>query len=186
MVEVTAFRRADGNGSRTSQLKKISAYMSKYLKYCDRMNIHGALVFDIDDTIVTENGNKTVRLDEIASIYDKYKHVFPTYLVTARREAGRNYTQNMLHKLGLDGYKELHLCPPEHEYDPGVFKWNMRRAIKKRHGKVLVACGDQPWDALPWPVPAHSRDLMRDGPSKGALVQCTPKSEVGVLLPSQY
>ena len=172
-------RRADSVGSVNGQRKELMEYLDRYLNHCLKNKIKGALVYDIDDTIIENSGKE---IPDVMKVYKKYAPHFDTYLVTARPAIARQETQKMLHKMNIP-YKGLYLLPVADEQDPGKFKYRMRCNFKKKYGRVLAAVGDQVWDALPHPVPREYNDL-KYGPRGGALVQCGPKEEVGVLLPS--
>jgi len=172
-------RRADSIGPVTNQRKELMDYLDRYLNHCLKNKHTGALVYDIDDTLIEADGKE---IPAVMKVYKKYAPHFDTYLVTARPAEARYETQKMLNKLDIP-YKGLYLLPVSDEKDPGEFKWRMRCNFKKKHGRVLAAIGDQVWDALPHPTPREYKDL-KYGPRGGALVQCGAKEEVGILLPS--
>ena len=169
--------RADAHGSRKKQRQDLMEYLDKYLRHCDRTKCKGALIFDIDDTLV-DHRERPIR--EVYDTYQKFRHRFPTYIVTARPSCYRKETEDMLRRNQIT-YDKLFLLPPREEHDPGLYKWRLRRQIAKKHGRVLAACGDQSWDALPWPPPRSLSSLVNN-PHNGALVR--NENEVGILLPS--
>lgn len=175
--------RADARGCETVQRRELMEYLNRYLNFCYRHGVDGALVFDIDDTLIFARSSRSI--PEVAHIFQKYSRVFPTYVVTARDEKYFAETERQLMSHGFDTYRRLFLLPRCDRDDPGKFKWRMRRLIKRQHGRILAAVGDQVWDAIPWPIPSSMRDLDQPGPRRGALLHIAPHYEVGVLLPSR-
>ena len=169
--------RADAKGTKTQQRKHLMEYLDRYLNHCKRTRRKGAMIFDIDDTLIDARDNL---IPEVVHIFNKFNTVFPTYILTARPSRGRASTERMLRNFNLK-YDKLIMLPPSEEDDPGLYKWKRRCRIAKMHDRVLVACGDQAWDALPWPAPVTLKYLVRN-PHNGALVR--NKNEIGVLLPS--
>ena len=178
--------RADCSGSRTKQLRELAAYLNRYLDHCVSMRWHGAVVFDIDDTLLTLQNDTSVEMPCFANIFRKFRHDLPLYLVTARREMGRVPTQRELAAHNLRGYRELRMAPNAMTSDFGRWKWQQRLEIARKHMRVLAAIGDQVWDAFPHPVPRSLQVYNVRGPRDGCLVRVTSRSEVGVLLPSLY
>lgn len=175
--------RADSRGTEAQQRRELMAYLDRYLRHCLRTGVHGALVFDIDDTLIFARSSSLI--PDVAAIYKKYSRHFPTYVVTARSNKWEAETAEQLHRHGLDGYRKLLLLPDADRADPGVFKWRSRCDIRRKHGRVLAAVGDQAWDATPWPIPDALADL--DAPSRrhGSLIHTAPIMEVGCLLPAR-
>ena len=171
------------HGDVSKQRSTLMRQLDFYLEECLRRKIRGALVFDIDETLIGEQTRRPIRA--VHALYDKYRTHFPTYLVSARGEDAYKYTVDELARHGIGGYRKLMLLPKREAHDPGAFKARARREIARKEGRVLAACGDQVWDALPWPVPSSLSDLDLRSPRGGAMVRWESGGEVGVLLPAK-
>lgn len=172
-------RIAVAEGACNAQRRSLMRYLHNYLSHCARRNIKGALVFDIDETLIDEQ-DRDIR--DVIQLYKRFRHTFPTYIITARPDRYRRYTKDQLERHHIDCYKRLFLLP--NDTHPGKFKWNTRKHIEAVEGRILATVGDQMWDVVPHPIDARFRS-MSNNPHRGALIQRSRQcGEVGVLLPS--
>lgn len=169
--------RLDMQGPPTKQRQRLMLLLDEYLRECLIRGRRGSLVFDIDDTLISENNGHTIRT--VLNLYNRYVGVFPIYLVSARSERDRQLTLDELEAKGVRGFRALRLLTPGDADDPGRFKARERRNI----GNVLATIGDQPWDVLPRRVPHEMKDLMQAAHTNGAFLRCRNSREVGALLP---
>lgn len=111
-----------------------------------------AAVFDIDATLV--DGNE--RLEAVCRLFHACRGMGVTpFLVTARSEEGRGFTENQMHKLGIVGYKRLFMHPPDVQCTTsgaGKVKLRGREKIKTHGYTVLLNAGDA-WHDHIHPIP---------------------------------
>lgn len=176
---------ASGRNPRIQRMQ-LMEYLDDYLEHCRRNSVSGALVWDIDDTLVENGRYEDYLIPETVAKYKKYETIFPTYIITARPASARFETLQMLRKNGIKGYQQLFLLPPSMERDPGEWKFRKRCAIERMNKRILATIGDQAWDAIRPDDLRHKR--LRDlkhGPHGGSLVHCRKHREVGIVLPAR-
>ena len=101
------------HGDVCKQRSTLMRQLDFYLEECLRRKIRGALVFDIDETLIGEQTRRPIRA--VHALYDKYRTHFPTYLVSARGEDAYKYTVDELARHGIGGYRKLMELPKRGE-----------------------------------------------------------------------
>ena len=138
----------------TAQRKYVADEAKKWLKQQLQKGIRGAVVFDIDDTLI--NGNEAVA-HGFEHMVDPFKWAsvhFPVEFVTARPEDDKAHVMGLLHsdkrRLCIH-WNHLHMMKTE-EYHSGEskfvkdFKWGKHKEFVKKYGVVLARLGDRLWD----------------------------------------
>ena len=122
-----------------------------WARTCHQNGRTGAIMFDIDDTLI--DGNECIKngFEAMKEFYEYASTLFPVYLVTARPDSEHDRVIRMLHRKGLPIPPDrLHMLP-EHLYDgPSQhvedFKWKKFCEMHVRHNGVLIRIGDRMWD----------------------------------------
>ena len=105
-------------------------------------NSNQAVVFDIDDTLISSNTYKP-----IPSILNLYNYCFTKgyhlYIITARPNTRRTiiHTLWQLKLHGITGFKIQ--FRPQFNLDVATYKLNARKSIPQT---VIMSVGDQRWD----------------------------------------
>ena len=89
-------------GRRVSDLRTYEARSAwVWLKACHKLGQTGAIVFDIDDTIL--NGKEKVAngFEHMRTLFRDAFSLFSVYIVTARPDDQHSYVMGMLTKLGF-------------------------------------------------------------------------------------
>jgi hypothetical protein len=114
----------------------------------DNMKIpnNAAIIFDIDDTLLYSHNKNPINSIIMLYNYSKMKGITP-YIITYRQKTPNNinYTINELNKIGVSGYNQLYLAPPN--IDPWTYKINIRKHITEKNGmNIIMSVGDSDWD----------------------------------------
>jgi predicted secreted acid phosphatase len=110
-----------------------------WLKLIKNPNIHQAVMFDIDDTLLTTSGKKIKSIIDLLNFAKRQG--FIVIIITAREEPGTNFTIKQLHENGIN-YDRLYLRPVGQ--DPYTFKTKLKEFIyKKYHFPFVMSIGDQ-------------------------------------------
>lgn len=125
-----------------------------WLRVQHRLGVQGAVVFDIDDTILNHNENVTQGFEEMHTLFREAFRLFVVYVVTARPRDQHGYVMKMLHSKGFClSPDRLFLLPTEHYGGPSrlveAFKWESVQAIQKSAGRIVARFGDKLWDVAP-------------------------------------
>ena len=123
-----------------------------WLRVMKRLGKRGAILFDIDDTII--DGNECVRygFEDMKELFTFASRHFPVYIVTARPDDQHGYVMSMLQKRGFSiPTDRMHMLPSE-EYGRSStyvekFKMDSYRKIFNEQRGVLARFGDKLWDA---------------------------------------
>lgn len=113
----------------------------------------GAIMLDIDDTLLNEYEKVTDGFEYMKQIYEYFWLDYIIHIVTARPDNDKPRVMALLQKLGMSiPVDRLHLLPAaQYESDDHVeytekFKWNCYKNIKDMYGKVVLRMGDKMWD----------------------------------------
>lgn len=152
---------------RAKQKSAMRAFVAKHgcawLRLQHARKATGAVMLDIDDTLIT--GNETVKhgFQFMKEMYDEASRLFPVHIVTARPDYDHARCLEMLHARGFHTPPDrVHMLPGV-LYDKGTardieeFKWNTFLCIARAHRGVVARFGDKMWDV------AHL-DTLRHGP----------------------
>lgn len=138
----------------TKELKRRFAAQNA-LTWCKYMHLNkssGAIMIDIDDTIMNRNQNSECDgFGIVHKFYDEVSLLFPVYVVTARPDDAHEYVIRMLRKKGFSLPPDRLYMLPRDMYDGPtrnveVFKWKAYLNIAKKHGGVVLRMGDMLWD----------------------------------------
>ena len=122
-----------------------------WLKTQHRIGAKGAVIFDIDDTILDHNENVVRGFEEMHTLFREAFRMFQVYVVTARPRDQHSYVMQMLDKKGFCLPPDrLYLLPTAHYGGPPElverFKWESAEIIRKEAGRVIGRFGDKLWD----------------------------------------
>lgn len=142
------------------KIKHAVSWATMWVRFKQSLNESGAIIFDIDDTLVDE------RERPIKPVVDLYRMCIdlklPCYIVTARPDTKKNRseTHKMLRTNDITNYKMLFMMPGDVEptvENIGAFKYNAREFIQTKMKKeILLNCGDQLTDHTKHPRLMHS------------------------------
>ena len=110
-------------------------------------NYGQAVVFDIDDTLITSDTNEIM-----SKTFNLFKYCvnkgYHVYIITARINTQRviNFTLQQLSSLGITGYKLIAFRDPN-DLNVARYKMNARRVIPQ---DIIMSVGDQEWDIGPY------------------------------------
>ena len=139
-----------------------------------------AAVFDIDDTLVRHDA----RVEEVCDIYEQCKILRITpFIITARSEKGRGYTEEQMQNIGITGYKRLFMHPTHERRDmdnAGRIKARHRDDIASHGFVVVFNAGDAVGDHFH--PPPHCTTVLRA--SDRAIVFVDDKGVVHLKLKS--
>ena len=156
---------------RAKVVSQATSFLRTWLRNecADRTACKPAVVFDIDDTLVSwypalstidfgwnSQLDATVKQDcltpkirSTAALVDEAKRRnIDVFLITGRNEPDRAVTVSCLAKLGLTGYKELILrAPDQKNLTAEAYKSSERKGIEQRGYRIALAIGDQVSDS---------------------------------------
>lgn len=123
-----------------------------WLKFCKQhLHCQGAIMVDIDDTLVDGNQNIKNGFEFMKLMMDDTSLNFPIHIVTARPLEQHKYVMRMLQdrKICIPPDR-LHMLP-SHLWGKGdahveKFKWETFVLISKLHKGVAARFGDRLWD----------------------------------------
>ena len=120
-----------------------------------------AAIFDVDYTLVADDR----RIEPVVNLFDTCKalHITP-FLITARSERGREYTEDQLRRLRISGQKRLLMHPENVRISHAGRQKLLHRERVTAHGyTVCLNAGDALHDHV-HPVPESVRsDARHDG-----------------------
>lgn len=156
---------------RAKVVNQATSFMRTWLRdqCADRAHCRPAVVFDIDDTLVSWypalstidfgwstdfgttviQGCLTPKIRSAAALFNEAKRrKVDIFLITGRPEADRAATVACLSELGLTGYRELILrAPDQTTLTAEAFKSSERKGIEQRGYRIALAIGDQVSDS---------------------------------------
>lgn len=152
----------------TPSLDQALKHVEKYLEAVRRAhpNAKLALVFDIDDTVLLDNGpsKRQTVLTGMRNLFHKARSLnFGLFFITARPDRGDNFshTKRQLQRTGFGDYTKLFLMPPQfraaNQYS--AFKYLMRHQIEKEGWQIVLNCGDSMHDLIVLPEVAANKSL---------------------------
>lgn len=156
-------------GNLKEKTSKLCEWASFWLKFKSLCGKQGAVVFDIDDTLVDGKENNII---PVVKVYRLALALgFLCYIVTARPESpsNRRYTREMLSKNGIANYQELYMMPSKLTptfQSISLYKFKMRTDISKQH-EILCNIGDMWTDHLKYPCKFN--ELQNRDVSEGAI-----------------
>ena len=170
--EITAYR---SSGQYVKDRSRVVAEATDFLhswlraQCADRRTCKPAVVFDIDDTLVSWYGLlssidfgwneqidamgkeqcRTPKIRSTAALFEETKREkIDIFLITGRDEPLRAATVACLAKLGLTGYRELILrAPDQADLTAEAYKSGARKGIEDRGYRIALAIGDQVSDS---------------------------------------
>lgn len=134
---------------------QLRAYVAQHARLWLRMQrargAKGAVMIDIDDTLIDGNENVVNGFEFMRELYDEASLSFPIHIVTARPDEEHANVMVMLRKRGFRVPPDrLHMLPT-HLYNRSSrhvvdFKWKCFLKIAQTHGGVVARFGDKLWD----------------------------------------
>lgn len=137
--------------TKTEQRQHLAEQALSWLHVQKMRGAHGALLYDIDDTII--DGNEAVQhgFQFMKTLYNEASLMYPIHIVTARPDDNHGVVMQMLQKKGFcippDRLHMLpaHLWGKDYKYVE-EFKWKCFVKIGALHGGVVARFGDKLWD----------------------------------------
>ena len=129
-----------------------------WLRMQHRRGARGAVMVDIDDTLIDGNEAVAHGFQFMHALYTEASLLFPVHVVTARPDDQHAHVMRLLQKRGFCIPPDrLHMLPA-HLYDRSSrhveeFKWRAFLKIAAEHNGVVARFGDRLWDV------AHLRSL---------------------------
>lgn len=125
-----------------------------------------AIVFDIDDTVLLDNGagKRQRALVAMKNLFSRARRLnYGIFFITARPDTRNisnpnvrenyNFTKTQLKRTGFGDFNDLFLMPPElraaHEFS--TFKRLMRHKIEEDGWTIVLNCGDSYHDLMALP-----------------------------------
>lgn len=131
-----------------------------WARFQHRRGARGAIMVDIDDTLINGHEHVANGFEEMRSFYVAASQLFPVHIVTARPDRDHAAVMKLLGSLGFCIPPDrLHMLPTKEYYAEDNydyverFKWKCYLAIGKAHGGVVLRFGDKLWDV------AHYKSL---------------------------
>ena len=150
-----------GTRSKREQRKFLANVALSWLSFWYESGKRGAVMVDIDDTLIDGRENVTYGFEFMKKLYDSLSYRYPIHIVTARPDDDHDNVMKMLNKKGFCIPPDrLHMLPAQHYGKSHTyvedFKFSCYQKILKKHGCVVARMGDKLWDV------AHM-DSMRGG-----------------------
>lgn len=134
-------------------LGEAAAWCDRWLELQAGLGGRPAAVFDIDATLVARDE----RIEEVCALLERCLALRITpFLVTARSEEGRGFTEEQMQRLGVRGYKRLFMHPAHVDCDvagAGRIKEQARTRIEEHGYTVCFNAGDAFHDHFHPPPP---------------------------------
>ena len=137
--------------SKTEQRMFVAYHAEQWVTYQHRRNSLGAVMVDIDDTLIDGNENVLHGFQYMKNLYEHIQTLFPLHVVTARPDEDHARVMRLLADRGFCIPPDrLHMLPTEHygkDYSyVETFKWNTYVKIGREHNGVVARFGDKLWD----------------------------------------
>lgn len=137
--------------TKTEMRQMIARIGMSWLRLQKQRGAKGAVMVDIDDTIIDGHENVLNGFEYMRDLYKECNILFPIHIVTAR--PNEEHT-NVLYMLSRKGFcippDRLHMLPTElyGKEDKYVieFKWRTFLRICEMHGGCVARFGDRLWD----------------------------------------
>lgn len=137
--------------TKTEIRKFIARHALLWIKTQHKRGARGAIMIDIDDTIIDSNENTKNGFEFMKELFHEVGLLFPIHIVTARPKDQHDNVMVMLREKGFFIPPDrLHMLSSE-EYGKDYsfverFKWRCFLKIAKDHDGVIARFGDKLWD----------------------------------------
>jgi hypothetical protein len=137
--------------TKTEQRMFVAYHAHNWLRYQFKNGCSGAVMIDIDDTLIDGNESVNNGFQYMKKLYNEAAVMFPLHIVTARPREDHHVVMKMLASRGFCLPPDrLHMLPTN-QYGKDTrfveeFKWNTCREISKLHHGVVARFGDKLWD----------------------------------------
>ena len=137
--------------SKTEKREFVAEHAFLYLSTQHRRGVRGAVMIDIDDTLIDRNEKLLHGFQQMKDMYDRISMLFPVHIVTARPDSDHDQAMRMLRGQGIViSPDRLHMLPAR-LYDRSTrhveeFKWECYKRMNKEHHGVVARLGDRLWD----------------------------------------
>ena len=137
--------------TKTEQRQLLAEMAISWLRVQKSRGACGAIMIDIDDTII--DGNESVQngFQFMQALYREASLMYPIHVVTARPDDNHELVMQMLQRKGFCVPPDrLHMLPAhlygkDHRHVED-FKWKCSVNIGAMHHGVVARFGDKPWD----------------------------------------
>lgn len=165
----------------TEQRRFLAEHALLWLRFQHKRKASGAVMIDIDDTILDGNQSRSSHgFEYMYRLYHELFMMFPVYIVTARPDDRKQEVLALLKRRGLLIPPDRLFMLPSKLYDGPIrhveeFKWGKFLEIAKLHHGGLARFGDRMWDVASWKslrtylnhVPDESTYLFMDPTMRG-------------------
>jgi hypothetical protein len=146
---------------KTEQRQFVASHATDWLALRKASGAKGAVMVDIDDTLIDGNESVGNGFQYMKSLYEKASKLFPVHVVTARPDDEHARVMQLLSTRGFSIPPDrLHMLPAalygEDESHVVRFKWDAYQRIRHEHGGVVARIGDKLWDV------AHIESMHAD------------------------
>lgn len=137
--------------TKTAQRAFVAMNALTWLNMQHKRGCKGAIMVDIDDTLIDGNEAVLHGFQDMRDLYTKASVLFPLHIVTARPREDHHSCMKMLAARGFCIPPDrLHMLPT-HLYGQDTshvedFKWQTFLNIAKAHQGVVARFGDKMWD----------------------------------------
>ena len=137
--------------SKEEQRRILSEHALSWLRMQKQRGARGAIMIDIDDTIIDKNEKVHDGFECMHAMYQEMSLTFPIHVVTARPDDDHANAMKMLHKRGFCVAPDRLWMLPSALYGKSTthveeFKWKCYLKIGCAHGGVVARFGDKLWD----------------------------------------
>ena len=136
----------------TQQRRFLAEHALLWLRFQHRRGATGAVMIDIDDTILDGNQSRSSHgFEYMYKLYQELFTMFPVYIVTARPDDRKEEVLTLLKRRGFFVPPDRLFMLPSKLYDGPLhhveeFKWGKFLEIAKAHHGGLARFGDRKWD----------------------------------------
>ena len=166
-VSFTAFKLTASPSMKAKEgrkmIRQFIAHMSiTYMRFLHNTGHRGAIVYDIDDTLVTsvprsdEDSGYIDGFEYLNEMFHSVRDLFTVYIVTARPDSDKVHVMNMLKRNNIIIDPDRLRMVPEDDYHNGPsdvtqkVKWEehlkIDRECRTRNETILAKFGDRLWD----------------------------------------
>ena len=137
--------------TKKEQRQYVASHANMWLSLQKKRGAKGAVMIDIDDTLIDSNGNVRGGFEHMKELYLSKSLDFPFHIVTARPDDDHEYVMGMLSRRGFHVPPDrLHMLPAQH-YGKAYsyvedFKWKTFLKIAQQHSGCVARFGDKMWD----------------------------------------
>ena len=150
-------------GSRIQKQRFVMKWLNDWLRFQKNLGKDGAIVFDIDDTLV-DGEDDDIKHSSVVKVYRSCQKLgFKCCIITARPEVdgNRSETIRMLHSHGINDWESLYMMPPNTKHTTehiSTYKFLARQDLRNRY-HIIANVGDMWHDLVRMPFSGAHKKL---------------------------